>query len=71
MVEGDGTRAPREAVNLVRSGKSYRLQVVNPFYGPIMAGRVWGLFEASSEESLVLGEREDYEDMNILELSVG
>ena len=42
------------ATGLSVLGGSYRLQVVNPFYAPLMMGRVWGLLEASGEEALDL-----------------
>jgi hypothetical protein len=54
---------------LGRPNGGYKLQVVNPFYGPVMTGRVWGLVEAVSGKTYDLGEHGLNESTVVLELS--
>ncbi|NPV60482.1 MAG: hypothetical protein HPY75_12600 [Actinobacteria bacterium] len=41
---------------LEKSGEGFTLRLINPFYGPLMAGRIWGLVETLGENELELGE---------------
>ncbi len=54
---------------LVRENGSYALQILNPFYSPVMAGRVWGLLEAAKGEQLDLQELEPQEGVAHIRLS--
>ena len=47
----------------------YSLRVLNPFYSPVMAGRVWGLMEAVKGEELELGGLDAREGIADLKLS--
>lgn len=45
------------------------LQVINPFYEPVMTGRVWGLLEAASGRTFELSGRDIRENVAYLELT--
>lgn len=49
----------------------HRLRIANPFYGPVMAGRAWGLVEASSGKAFDLDEHRSGESTVLLGLSAG
>jgi len=51
------------------SGDALSLQVINPFYEPIMTGRVWGLLEATSGRTFELTGRDLKENVAYLELA--
>jgi hypothetical protein len=54
---------------LERVNGSYNLQIHNPFYSPVMAGRVWGLLEVAKGEQLDLEDMESREGTAYLSLS--
>jgi hypothetical protein len=54
---------------LERENGSYTLQLLNPFYSPVMAGRVWGLLEVSKGERLDIEDVEEREGVAHIRLS--
>ncbi|MEW6555046.1 MAG: hypothetical protein AB1384_12260 [Actinomycetota bacterium] len=61
-----GWGLPRDAGG---SGEGYSLEIVNPFYEPVMAGRIWGLAEAASGKALGLASLHQDGGISYLELS--
>ncbi len=57
------------AYNAGESSGGYRLEIVNPFYEPVMAGRLWGLAEAIGGKTLDLAAFHRKGDTAVLELS--
>lgn len=55
--------------SLESANGDYALQVLNPFYGPVMAGRVWGLMEAVQGGELDLEELDAKRGITYLKLS--
>ncbi|MGQ9537422.1 MAG: hypothetical protein ACUVS1_08145 [Actinomycetota bacterium] len=56
------------AANLRREKDGYRLKIVNPYSGPIVSGRVWGLLEVFEGRDLSLEGREEgegYAEVNL------
>ncbi len=51
------------------SGDGFSLRLINPFYGPLMAGRVWGLVEALEGKDLELGDY-DWQETAVAEMSL-
>ena len=51
------------------SNGDYRLEVINPFYEPVVAGRLWGLAEAVGGKTLDLAGLHREEGITVLELS--
>jgi hypothetical protein len=51
------------------SSGGYRLEIVNPFYEPVMAGRIWGLAEVVGGKTLDLVSLRQEEGIAYLELS--
>lgn len=51
------------------SNGDHRLEIVNPFYGPVMAGRVWGLVEAASGKAFDLAEHVSGDNLVLLGLA--
>lgn len=49
------------------AGGAWNLQVVNPFYEPVMTARTWGLLEAFSDKILELAGRDQGENVAYLE----
>ncbi len=49
------------ATALRKEGDFFRIKIVNPYSGPIVAGRIWGLLEVFEGRELVLNKREEDE----------
>ncbi len=43
-------------VGMEKEGEGFALRLLNPFYGPLMAGRIWGMVEMLTGKELELGD---------------
>jgi hypothetical protein len=62
-----GWGLPRDAG---RTGDGRRIEIINPFYEPVTAGRVWGLAEAAGGRAMELASIHRDGSMACLELAV-